>query len=198
MQIPLTLENVLKHHEAEAYFVYNKLRTTKDINDKSFQWSYDYGIVLKKDLLNFILEKFDKSKIKEMIKEQLNGVISLSLTVSCGRVKSSRPLFRNKFPTLFIQKFTAIAIKNIQEQIKEDDRLNKLTDEEKEAESQEALNELLSMGHFMGMDEDGNIVPFEKKNIIYDMDTILDKISKFGIEGLTTGERKFLKEHGKR
>jgi len=120
----------------------------------------------------------------------------VSLTISSGRTK--RYIALSEKPRLFVDKFSEIYIESIKEIKKEEERLSKLTPDEKDREIQESINELSEMGGFLALNVGNNgvkqILPQE---IDYDVDDILDKIGRVGVDGLTEGERKFLKQHSK-
>ena len=77
-------------------------------------------------------------------------------------------------------------------------RFENLTPQEKNREEQEMVNELFGTEGVFGLQVGGQmakqIVP---QPVNYDMNEILDKISRVGLEGLTDVEKKFIDEHSK-
>src|SRR3972149_3504357 len=188
MEIKLSYEEVKTNHSDLIGVLVGKMQTSK-LKDKSksereYDFYYSYGVAVRG--MNF----------GEMVNEKLNSVIGLSLTISSGRTK--RYIALSEKPRLFVDKFSEIYIESIKEIKKEEERLSKLTPDEKDREIQESINELSEMGGFLALNVGNNgvkqILPQE---IDYDVDDILDKIGRVGVDGLTDGERKFLKQHSK-
>lgn len=204
MEIKITYEEALTNHRDVVNILIGKIQASKAKNKtspaKDWEWYYSYGVTVKgqsfgemiHDVLNRQNDKEEEKSTQEIINEQLKSVIGLSLAVSMGRIR--RYYVLPDKPQLFIEKFSEISLKGMEERKKEEDRLSKLTPEEKEREAQEHINELTKMGGFAGFNIGPNgVKKIEPKKIEYDMDDILDKISRVGMDGLTDGEREFLK-----
>nr|QBM02801.1 hypothetical protein [uncultured archaeon] len=208
MEIKLSYEEVKTNHSDLIGVLVGKMQTSK-LKDKSksereYDFYYSYGVAVRGmnfgEMVNQIHNRDFKTEQEksssEIINEKLNSVIGLSLTISSGRTK--RYIALSEKPRLFVDKFSEIYIESIKEIKKEEERLSKLTPDEKDREIQESINELSEMGGFLALNVGNNgvkqILPQE---IDYDVDDILDKIGRVGVDGLTEGERKFLKQHSK-
>lgn len=205
MEIKLKYEEARAQHPDLVDVLVGKINASnsKDKNKpgKDYDWSYTYGVVVKGMSFGEMMSQVGRKNIEpeeqktnnEIINNKLSSVMGLSLTISAGRTK--RYVALSDQPKLFIDKFSAIYAKDIEEQQKETDRISKLTPEEKNRETQEHINELSGMGGFIGLNVGPNgvtqIMPTE---IEYDTDEILDKIGRVGYEGLTAGEKKFLEQ----
>lgn len=207
MEIKITYEEVKAQHPDFMEQLVGKINTSnskdKNKHPKDYEWSYTYGVAIKSFKLgDMLLEtKQDEKSQNGVLAGKLNSIIGLCLTISAGRTKryiaiNDKP---EDFPKLFVDKFSDIHKKDIEAQSKEEDRLNKLTPEERDREIQENLNDLTDMGGFFGFKRGANgIEPIAiKQPIDYDLDDILDKIGRVGMDGLTTGEKRFLEENSK-
>ena len=207
MDIKLTYEEVKSNHSDLIEVLVGKIRSSKEKSknksEKDYEWSYSYGVAVRGMSFGEMINDLQKGKKEEQeksanetINEKLNAVIGLSLTISAGRTK--RYIALNDRPKLFVSKFSDIYMKGIEDMEKEKERISKLTPEEKDREMQENINELSGMGGFIGMNVGTNgITPILPKEIDYNVDDILDKISRVGVEGLTVGEKKFLEKNSK-
>jgi hypothetical protein len=212
MDIKISYQELKANHPDLIDTLVGKIRSAnskdKDRPESEFEWSYSYGMTVKGmnfgDMINKIRNKEDlfeapKSN-QEVFNEKLKSVFGLSLSISSGRTKRYIALGSdvNLYPKLFIDKFTETYMKGIDDIKKEEERLSKLTPEEKDRETQEHINELSNMGGFIGLNMGpGGIKPILPKEINYDLDDILDKIGRVGMDGLTTGEKKFLEQNSK-
>lgn len=204
MEIRISFEEVKANHPELVELMIEKVRNAKSKDkEKSlteYEWAYSYGVSVRGMSFDQMLgeafgpKKERKSKsTQEILAEQLESVIGLSLVVSVGKLKRYH-IFPDK-PRLFVQKYSEFAIKGLEERNKEQDRLSKLTPEEKEREIQENINELTEMGEgsFMGFNVGPNGVnQIKPQKIEYTLDDILDKIGRVGMDGLTAGEKEFL------
>ena len=203
MEIKLSYEEMKANHPDLVSVLVGKIRSSnsKDKNkaDKDYEFYYSYGVAVHGmsfgDMINQIHNqnhevKEDKS-FQEIISTKLNSVIGLSLTISAGRTK--RYIALSDKPRLFVDKFSKIYLKSIEDLKKEEDRISKLTPEEQDRETQEHINELSKMGGFIGLNvsEDG-VKPILPQQIDYNVDDILDKISRVGVNGLTKEKENFL------
>lgn len=210
MEIKITYQELKANHPDLVETLVNKIRSTnskeKDKPEKDYEWFYSYGVVVRGmsfgEMLNQLPEKKEENGIDESIAKKLKSVMGLSVVVAAGRTKRYVALNYDdidKMPKLFIDKFSEMHKKNIEEDKKEQERFNKLTPEEQNRETQETINELNSMGGFIGLNVNaGEISRIESKEIEYDVDDILDKISRVTYDGLTAGEKKFLEENSKK
>ena len=84
--------------------------------------------------------------------------------------------------------------------MEEQKRFDNLTPQEKEREEQTMGNELFGMEGLFGLRADNNSEMRQNvpQPVDYDLNEILDKISKAGLDGLTEGEKKFMDEHSKK
>ncbi len=210
MEIKITYQELKDNHPDLVDTLVTKIRSTnskeKDKPEKDYEWFYSYGVVVRGmsfgDMLNQLPEKKEENGIDESMAKKLKAVMGLSVVVAAGRTKRYVALNYDdidKMPKLFIEKFSEMHKKNIEEDKKEQERFNKLTPEEQNRETQETINELNGMGGFIGLNVNaGEISRIESKEIDYDVDAILDKISRVGFDGLTAGEKKFLEENSKK
>lgn len=205
MDIKITYEEAMKHHRDLVDILIGKIQASKakdkTVPAKDWEWYYSYGVTVKGmsfgEMMNDVFNRQNKEQeeeksTQEVINEQLKSVIGLSLTASVGRTR--RYYVLPDKPKLFIEKFSEMSLKGMDDRKKEEDRLSKLTPEEKERETQEHINELTKMGGFAGFNVGPNgVKKIEPKKIEYNLDDVLDKISRVGMEGLTDGEKEFLK-----
>jgi len=205
MEIKISFEEVKENHPELVDLMFEKIRNAKskdkDRDPSEYEWFYSYGVSVRGagslgDMLrdHFNKEDEEEKSEQEIMAEQLKSVIGLSLVVSVGRLKRYH-IFSDK-PKLFIQKYYELSKKGLAEKNKEKDRLSKLSPEERDRETQENINQLFEMGDgsFMGFNVGPNGVDkIKPKKIEYDLDEILDKIGKVGMDGLTEGEKEFLK-----
>ena len=210
MEIKITYQELKDNHPDLVDTLVTKIRSTnskeKDKPEKDYEWFYSYGVVVRGmsfgDMLNQLPEKKEENGIDESMAKKLKAVMGLSVVVAAGRTKRYVALNYDdidKMPKLFIEKLSEMHKKNIEEDKKEQERFNKLTPEEQNRETQETINELNGMGGFIGLNVNaGEISRIESKEIDYDVDAILDKISRVGFDGLTAGEKKFLEENSKK
>jgi hypothetical protein len=202
----LSYSEVKSSHPELISILVGKIRSSnskdKNKSEKDYEWSYSYGVAVKGMSFDEMISEMHIGKKKEvepeksfseMINSKLNSVIGLSLTISAGRTK--RYVALTDKPKLFVEKFSAVYQKGIEDMENEQARISKLTPDEREREVQEHINELSDMGGFVGMNisSDG-ITQITPKEIDYNVDDILDKISRVGVEGLTAGEKKFLEQ----
>jgi hypothetical protein len=210
MDIKINYEELRVNHPELIRTLVEKIRSAnskdKDRPESEFEWSYSYGVTVRGmsfgDMINQIRnrneEPENEKSNQEIINEKLGSVFGLSLSVSSGRIKRYIALDDKNKPKLFIQKFSEIYMKGVEDMQKENDRISKLTPEERERETQEHINELSGMGGFVGLNiGPGGIKPILPKEIDYDLDDILDKIGRVGMDGLTAGEKKFLEDNSK-
>lgn len=206
MEIKISFEEVKANHPELVDVMIEKIKNAKSKDKEkgieNFEWFYSYGVSVRggsfgdmmKDILNRKHKEEKQKSTQEILAEQLEAVIGLSLVVSVGRLKRYH-IFPDK-PKLFIQKYSELSMKGLEDKAKEQDRLSKLTPEERARETQENLNELFEMGEgsFVGFNVGPNgATPIKPQKIEYNLDDILDKIGRVGMDGLTAGEKEFLK-----
>jgi hypothetical protein len=208
MDIKLNLQELKENHSDLIDVLIQKIRSSntrdKDVSDSDFEWSYSYGIKIQggsfADMLSSIGKKEEPKSLEENLNEKLSSVIGLSLSVTSGRTKRYIALGNDvkDYPKLFVNKFTQIYMKGVEDLNKENERLSKLTPEEKERETQEHIKELNDMGGFIALNvgPDG-VQKIKSLEIEYDLDAILDKIGRVGVDGLTAGEKRFLEQSSK-
>ena len=208
MDIKINFQELKENHSDLIDLLVEKIRSSnsreKDKTPSEFEWYYSYGVKIQGLSLGEMMNEIGKPKKQksneEILDEKLNSVFGLSLTVAAGRTKRYISLGNDSksYPKLFVDKFTEIYMKSVDDFNKEQDRLSKLTPEEKEREIQEHINELTDMGGFVGFNLGPNGVnKINPKEIEYDMDEVLDKIGRVGMDGLTAGEKKFLEQNSK-
>lgn len=206
MEIKLSYEEMKTNHSDLIGVLVGKMQSSKlkdkNKSEREYDFYYSYGVASRGMDFNEMISQIHNREVKteqeksssEIINEKLNSVIGLSLTISSGRTK--RYIALSEKPRLFVDKFSEIYIESINEIKKEEERISKLTQDEKDREIQESINELSEMGGFLALNVGNNgvkqILPQE---IDYNVDDILDKIGRVGVDGLTDGERKFLKQH---
>jgi len=205
MEIKITFEEVRANHPELVDLMIDKVKNAKSKDKEkgieNFEWFYSYGVSVRgmsfDEMVGDVFgpKKEEKQKsTQEILAEQLESVIGLSLVVSVGRLKRYH-IFPDK-PRLFIQKYSELSVKGLEEKNKEQDRLSKLTPEERARETQENLNELFETGEggFVGFNVGPNgVSQIKPQKIEYNLDDILDKIGRVGMDGLTAGEKEFLK-----
>jgi len=204
MEIKITLEEVKANHPELVNLMIEKIRNAKSKDKENgienFEWFYSYGVSVRGGSFGDMMRehfnpKEEKEKsTQEILAEQLESVIGLSLVVSVGRLKRYH-IFPDK-PRLFIQKYSELSMKGLEEKNKEQDRLSKLTPEERDRETKENINQLFEMGEgsFVGFNVGPEgIKSIKPEKIEYNLDDILDKIGRVGMDGLTAGEKEFLK-----
>lgn len=210
MFIKLSLEEAEKQHPILVKELTEELKSSS--KKGKFEFCYSYGITIggslhlskSEDIKEIKLfeetegidfnKPVDKQVMKTTVKARLETIIGLSLMISSGRTKRYKTL-SNK-PVLFIQKITEQVIDDLEKAKKEMLRISKLSDEEKAQEAQELLNSLCGGKGFYQI-KDGEIIETVPQKIKYNVDDILDKISRVGIEGITKLEKKFLEEQAK-
>lgn len=206
MEMKLSYEEMKANHPDLISVLIGKIRlsNSKDKNKKEqdYDWSYSYGVAANGISFGEIINQIQNKNIdteeekssQEIINTKLKSVIGLSLTIAVGRTK--RYIALSDKPKLFINKFLHAYLKSVKDLKAEEDRISKLTPEEKNRETQEHINELSNMGGFIALNvsRDGvtQVLPQE---IEYNVDDVLDKISRVGVDGLTEGEKKFLKQN---
>jgi hypothetical protein len=200
MEIDLTFEEIKINHSELVDTLMEKLNsstsTQKGKQPREYKWYYSYGVTAKGMSFDEMIHdrKLVNKNSQELLNEQLKSLIGLSLVISDGRVQRYYAL--KTPPALFVKKFSDLSAKGLEERKKEEERISKLSPEEKEKEIQENIYELNKDDGFVGF----NVKPAENKKtepqeIDYTVDDILDKISKVGMNGLTEGEKKFLQEN---
>lgn len=200
MEIKLTYKEAKNNHPDLVNILVDKIHSSnskdKYKSEQDFEWSYSYGMTIGKLNIGevFNLNEQDKNTNK-IINSKLNSVMGLSLTISAGRTK--RYVVLSDKPKLFIDKFSAIYLKDIAESQKEEERFSKLTPDERNRETQEQINQLSEMGGVVAINGDNGIQQVLPQQIDYNIDDILDKIGRVGLEGLTDGEKKFLEQNSK-
>lgn len=206
MEIKISFEEVKSNHPELVDLMIEKIRNAKSKDKEkgieNCEWFYSYGIAVRgmsfNDMLGDIIkpgreEKKSKST-QEIVSERLKSVLGLSLVISIGRLRRYHIFPDNDKPKLFVDKFFEVSQVGIDSIKEEENRLSKLTKEEKDREIQEHINELSDMGGFAGFNIGPNgIKKIEPQPIEYNMDDVLDKIGRVGMDGLTKGEKEFLK-----
>lgn len=210
MDIKINFEELKNNHPDLIKVLVEKMRSTnskgKDKPEQEFEFYYSFGVAVKgisfDEMIGQLKGKHtdietEKGKSTfEIINEKLKSIIGLSLVISDGRTK--RYVALSDKPKLFIEKFEEIHMKEIKDSQKEQERLSNLTQEEKDREIQEHINDLTDMGGFVGFNVgEKGITRITTEEIDYDVDDILDKIGRVGYDGLTSGEKKFLEENSK-
>ena len=206
MEIKLSYQEMKTNHPDLISVLVEKIRSSnskdKNKSEKDYDFYYSYGVAIKGhsfgdmmiELREINKEKEPEKSFDKIMEEKLNSVIGLSLTISAGRTK--RYIALNDKPKLFVDKFSELYLKSAEEEKREDERIAKLTPEERNRETQEIINELSGMGGFIGLNVGNNgVTQIMPKEIDYNVDDILDKISRVGVVGLTDGEKKFLAEN---
>ena len=143
-------------------------------------------------------QKKDARKTPEQVAdESISNVFGLSFkAVGAG---FSREEILKDTPKIFIEKYKAIIMEAENRKLKERERFDNLTPQERKREEQELVNELFGMDNFFGVNIGaGGVKPIIPQKITYDINEVLDKISMVGVVGLTAGEKKFLDEHSKK
>jgi predicted transcriptional regulator len=169
MEIKLSYKEIKTQHPDIVDILVGKIRASNSREkDKSEK---DYGVTSKG--MSFDYKEKDKS-FSEIINNKLNSVIGLSLTISAGKTK--RYVALSDKPKLFVEKFSQIHKKDIEQSKEEQERFSKLIVDEK-------------VDLKVKNDSVKQMLPEE---IEYNTDDILDKIGKVGLQGLTDGERNFL------
>lgn len=172
------------------------------------KWSYTFCVkvagmsgsefVNKLGSGELISENITRAKMspEEVADEIIRNVVGLSINVFGTGFSREQSL--KSLPKLFVEKYRTLIIATENELLEEQKRFENLTPQEKSREEQEMVNELFGTEGVFGLQVGGRmtkqIVP---QPIDYDMNEILDKISKVGLEGLTDGEKKFMDEHSK-
>lgn len=204
MEIVLTLQEIQTHHANLLPELLTKLRSTnnRDSNTpvEQCQFYYSYGMSIKAQTLDDLFREISKQPRDEQpivprpkLNQLLRTVIGLSLCICAGRTR--RYVTFAQMPALFIEKFTAHYAEELENQEREEQRIANLTEEERNREIQENLNSLMEDGDFIGL----NITPdgaslIKPKAPEYNINDILDKIGRLGMNGLTEGEKKFLEQ----
>lgn len=158
MKIDITFEQALERHPKAVEQVIKKLRSGKskhkDDDPSTLNWHYSYGIAVQGYSFAEVLAgkpQEDQSKEPDtaegIVEDQLNRVAGLVLTADKGRWWAGGVQLGDYRPPEMKEQF----LKHAQEQLDEKNRVNQLTDEEREAELQECLAELSKSSGFMAI-----------------------------------------------
>jgi hypothetical protein len=198
-----------QHSDIVDRWVKEGLKSNPKFNPENAKWSYSFAqrvegirgdVFAKKMITGELLDESRKERektVEQRVEEQLKSVIGLSISVSHAGFKREKSL--NEIPKLFSDKFYENMMEVERQRASEEERVSKLTPEERDREAQEIINELSDMGGFFGFNVGpSGVSRIQPKKVSYDVDQVLDRVSRVGMNGLTDGEKAFLKEHSKR
>lgn len=173
MEIKITYEEATSFHPDLVEVLIGKIQASK-VRDKNkpakdWEWYYSYGVTVRGMSFD---EDSDKSS-QNIVSEQLNSIIGLSLAVAIGRTR--RYYVLPEKPKLFVQKFS----ENVLKELGDKNIINS---------SQNKIKEVA------GVEINPNNIKPKEEEMDYDMDDILEKISEVGMDGLTASEKEFLKK----
>jgi len=169
MEIKITYEEAQMHHPELVDILIGKMQASRvrDKNKPAKDWEWYYSYGMTVRKETYGEEKTTQS----IINEQLSSVLGLSLAVAIGRTR--RYFVFPEKPKFFVQKFSDMVLKSIGE--------NGI------AGTQDETSEIIKTK---------TIKVEQKEEIEYDLDLILEKISKDGgVDNLTSGEKAFLESH---
>jgi hypothetical protein len=210
MEIIISYSEALKQHPDIVKKWTDDAKSPKYLLDpEKLKWSYYFGVAVQGvDGIQFAHKirtgelfeenkKIDEKTPEQIANETISNVVGLSFKVTGSGFKREKSI---KEPTdVFIEKYKAIINEYENEKMKERQRIDNLTPEEREREEQELLNELFGMDGFFGIQlGQQSAQRMTPKPIQYDINDILDKISRVGVVGLTKGEQKFLDDQSKK
>lgn len=194
MEIRISFEEVKVYHKELIDTLVEKIKASKSKEKhkrpEDYEWYYSFGLSAQglqpHEMLDEVFDSEKKSS-HEKIQKQLNAVIGLSLAVSVGNTRRYFTLADK--PRLFVDKFSDVIAKQFKEDEQERNRISKLSPEEREKETQQMIENLeVTDSGFEAFNKEEE----EEEEFEYDLDAVLEKIGKVGMEGLTAGEKKFL------
>lgn len=164
MRININYETAKERHPEAVEQIVKKLRSGKskhkDDEPSTLNWHYSYCIAVKgysgTEFIEKVLTPMAQGKepehepkpetVEEMVAERLSAV-RISLSADKGRWWASGVNLEDYRPLEMIDEFK----KQAQEQLDEQHRVDNLTEEEKQAEFEEALKQLQGSPGFIGI-----------------------------------------------
>lgn len=207
MEIEIKYSEAFEQHpEMVDKWVKEALKSNTKFNPEKAKWSYSFGQSVEGMRGDMFAKKLATGELfrekevemkktpEQVVKDNIESVVGLSFSVSHAGFKREKSI--TETPKLFLDKFGAIIMESENKKIAEQERISKLTPEERQREEDELVSQLHEMGGFAGFNiGQSGISRIQPKKVTYNIDQILDKVSRVGVNGLTEGERKFLDDH---